>query len=88
MKNYQKDFEEWKEYGNDIKEVREKLIKIICSPKYQNLLKSKKINWKLNRALDFIDKFKHLAEERMFQKVNPPQEDRWIEIFYGTDKEK
>lgn len=88
MENYEKEYKEWEQYGNDIKEVRDKLIKIICNNKYQNMLKSKEINRKLEKALKYIDDFKNLAEERMFEKVNPPHEKKWIEIFYGTNKDE
>lgn len=85
MNKTESTFDDWKEYGNEVKELRDKLIKLSCNKKYQNLLKDKGINNHLIMSLKQIDKFCDKAEEKMLLKTNPPvEEEKWMNVFYGT----
>ena len=81
-------YQQWKEYGNDIKELRDKLLNIASNQKYQDLLRNKKINNELVKSLKYIDRFRNLAEEKMLQKVEPLiSDEKWFTIFYGYNEE-
>ncbi len=78
-------YESWKAIGDEIQEIRDRLISFMCNPNYQKL-GNKELSNILSRVIDHVDKFRDKAEERMFNKVKPPLVDNlnWLNVFYGA----
>ncbi|OPY59447.1 MAG: hypothetical protein A4E55_00217 [Pelotomaculum sp. PtaU1.Bin035] len=72
--------------ASNIKEIREMLVKFLCSPEHQALL-TVKISGELSKAIDHIDRFRSLAEDRMLSVNDPPSEEdkKWLSVFYGNE---
>lgn len=83
------EYERWKAMGNEIRQIRDSLITFICNPEYQRLTTAVLTDILL-KAVRQIDRFRCKTEDRMFEKVCPPQSDckKWIEVFYGNEIER
>ena len=56
--------EQWRNYAGEIRDIRNRLLKVTTNSKYQKLLPKKEQEY-LVRALKLIDKFRDEAEEVM-----------------------
>jgi hypothetical protein len=62
------DIKLWKNYGIEVKDVRNRLARTIDNPDYQKLLPRKKKEY-LVKAFKYIEKFRNEAENEMFKRT-------------------
>ena len=79
------DNKDWQEMGNEIKDIRARLISFTCNPKYQKLVTKKELDT-LRQALSYVDKFRDKAEDTML--VNSCGNEDHTHIFYGNNDGK
>jgi hypothetical protein len=81
-----KNKDEWINYANEIKNIRNNLINAICyqpTPKSPPLVTKKELEY-LRKAVCLIDKFKDKAEDRMYNTAKIKDDTIW----YGPLKNK
>jgi len=67
--------EQWKRCGKDINDIRDRLFKVRRNME-QKLLPKKEMDY-LEKAIDYIEKFRNHAEEEMFKRGGPKDTTIW-----------
>ena len=61
--------EQWRNYGREVKDIRDRLLETMDHPEHQKLLPKKERDY-LRRAYVSIDKFREKAEDEMFKRTD------------------
>jgi len=83
--NIDSTYEQWKEYGDEIKHLKNEILRIRCNQKYNDLLRDQKIGDYLTKAWNNLSKFSNKAENKMFKKCQPDNDIKWLRVFYGNE---
>jgi len=88
MKRTKGTIEEWKELGSKVKHIESEIMETLTNSKYQKFLDLKTMKY-LSEALDKINRFKSVAEDRMLDLGHFPDHDdmSFTKIFYGKEEE-
>ena len=72
--------EQWRNYGREVKDIRDHLLKITVHPVYQKLLPKKEREY-LVKAFNLIDKFRNKADYEMSKRTDIKDTRIWYPGF-------
>lgn len=78
------EIQQWQDLGEQAKKAQKELHTLLSISNKTKVPKS--ISQKIAKAMDGIQDYKYLAEDRMF-KEHPSLDDEALNIFYGEEKE-